>query len=158
MRCIFYFVLILRTESLHRTRQGKMKSCSAFWGKPFFAAKSIGVLKDEICLAQGIADRPTSIRTRKIKLICNRTAPIQITFESSQAVTHSENAANIAGVTVGVPPRSVDNCLSAVELSLAIQQAQDDQAMIRNDVTVAAIFIVAIMSGEFCSGCVPIFA
>src|ERR1041385_7705970 len=121
MRCIFYFMLILRTESLHRTGQGKMKSCSLFWGSPFFAAKSMGGLKDEICLAQGIADRPTAIRTGKIKLICNRTAPIQITFESSQAVTHAKNAANIAGVTVRVPSRSVDNHLGAVELALAIQ-------------------------------------
>src|SRR6476469_5277348 len=123
MRCIFYFVLILRTESLHGTGQRKMESCSLFLGKPLFVVKSIGGLKDKICLAQGIADRPAAVGARKIKLLCNRTAPIQVTFKSRQSVTHSQNAANTAGITVCVPARSVENCLGAVKVTLAIQQA-----------------------------------
>src|SRR5262245_49667617 len=122
-----------------------MKTCPSFWPNPFLSANGIGSLEDEICLAQRIADRPAAIRRGKVESIRHRTAPIGTALKGGQSVAHTQDTANVASVTVGVPSAGVDDRLCTLKVALTIEQAQDDQAMIRNDVAVAAIFIIAIM-------------
>src|ERR1044071_1610706 len=156
MSCIFHFHRILRAKSLYGTRQGKMKTGSSFWRNPFLPAHRVSNLKDEIRLMQSIADRPATLRGGKIESIRQGTAPVGAALKSSQTVSYPQNAANIPGVTVSIPAAGVDDHLRALEVALAIEQAQDDQAVIGNDVTVAAIFVITIGSGEFRTRGIPI--
>src|SRR5687768_3433055 len=102
-----------------------METCFSFWGNPFRPANRVSNLKNEIRLTKGITNRSASIRRWKIELISHRTAPIGTTFKSSQSVAHTQNTSNIAGITVGVPPGGIDDSLCAVEVSLAVEQAEN---------------------------------
>src|SRR5688572_27266545 len=158
MSCVFHFQVIRGAKSLHRTGQGKMETRPAFWRNPFLPANGVGNLKNIISLTQSITDRPAAIRRWKIEPISHRTAPIGTTIKSSQSVAHTQNTANISGVAIGIPATSVDDGLRAVEIALAVEQAENNQAVIWNDVAVAGIFVVAVMDGEFCTRGIPIMA
>ena len=113
-------------------------------------------LEDEIRFPKRIADRPSAIGCRKIKLIRHRTAPIEIALKSSQSVAYPKNTAHVASIAIGVPATGVDDGLCKVEVALAVEQAENHQAVIWNDMAVAAILVIAVLRGEFCTGSVPI--
>src|SRR5688500_2423605 len=123
-----------------------------FWRNPFFPANGVGCLKNKICLTKSITDCPAAIRRWKIELIRHRAAPIGTALKSSQSVAPTHNTASVAGVTVGVPAAGVDDGLCALEVALAVEQTEENQAVIWDDMAVAPVFVVAVMSGEFCAG------
>jgi hypothetical protein len=156
MRSVFHLEILLRTKSLHGTGQGKMETCPTFWRNPTLSVNGISSLEDGIRLTKGVADRPSAICSWKIKLIRHRTAPIRTTFKRSQPIAHTQNTSDVSGVAVRVPATGVDDGLGALKVALTIEQTEDDQAVIGNDVAVSAIFVVAVLLGQFCARRVPI--
>src|SRR5689334_842486 len=68
----------------------------------------------------------------------------------------AQNTADIARITVGIPAAGVDDFLCKVEITLAVEQAENYQAVIGYDVAVSAISVVAIPLSELCARRVPI--
>ena len=65
-----------------------------------------------------------------------------------QAVRDAEQAADVAGVAVGVPAGGVDDHQRLLEIAVAVQQGVDDQRVVGHHVAVAAVLVVAVVGGD----------
>src|SRR5690242_5318932 len=133
-----------------------MKTRSIFGRHPLFIMDGMSCSKNEICFADRVAYGPPAIGRGKIELVRDRGAPIGAALKRCQAIAHAQNAANIGSVTIGIPAARVDNGLRFAEIALTVKQTENDQPVVRNNMAVAAILVIAIMSGELGAGRMPI--
>ena len=79
----------------------------------------------------------------------DRSAPVGTALlDAGQAVLDAQQAADVAGVAVGVPTAGVDDHQTLLEIVVPVQQRVDDEGVVGHHVAIAAILVVPVLSGN----------
>ena len=87
-----------------------------------------------------------AVGARQVTDVGHGTAPVGAALEPVEAATDTEQAAEVAGVAVGVPTGGVDDLEGLSEVAAAVQECVDDEAVVRDHVAVAAVTVVAVFA------------
>ena len=145
-------------EALHGARKREVVASAALGRIEGAIGQRVAHAGDARGLGDGIADAAAGIGAWQIADVRNRPAPIGTGVDAGQAVLDAEQAAEIAGVAVGVPAGGVDDLQRLAEVVVAVQQAMHDQAVVRHHVAVAAVLVVAVVGLDLGEGGAPVRA
>ena len=129
-----------------------MELGAAFRRQRLLAGKAASHVDDVHRFAGAVADRPAAVGRRQVDAVGHRTAPVESLLETcldpGQPLLDPQETADVARVAVGVPAAGVDDLERLGEVALAVEQRQDDQAVVGDHVAVAAVLVVAVALGE----------
>lgn len=139
---------LLGTEALDRARQVEVEARPVLRrDRPQPGQRSPAVDHTE-GLGHRIGDRPPALGGGEVEAVGDRAAPVRPGIESGQAVLDAEEAADVAGVAVGIPSRRGGDSHRAPEIVAAVEEAEDDQGVIRHHVAIAGVAVVAVARGD----------
>ena len=81
----------------------------------------------------------------EISRVGNRPAPVRSGGQTIKAEHDAEQAPDIPCVAIGIPARGVDDDLRAMEVVGCIEHSHDHQRMVWHDMTIARVFVIAIV-------------
>ena len=91
-----------------------------------------------------VRDRAAALGGRQVQPIGDRAAPVDRPAQSGEADLDPHQATDVARVAVRVPTTGVDDRHRPTEVVVAPQEAQDHQAVIRDDVDVPVIPLIPV--------------
>ena len=93
----------------------------------------------------GVVDRIAPVAGRDQRAVGKRAAPVGAALETLEPMHDPDQAADIAGIAIRVPPCGVHDRHRLVEIAARIDQGEQDQGVVGHDVAIARIFVVAVV-------------
>ena len=136
--------------------QGEVETGTALGADRLLTGQVAADVDDAIRFRNRVGDASPAIGRREVEPVRHRAAPVGSHIQARQAVLDAEQAAQVPGVAVGVPARGVHDPEGLLEIVVAVEQREDDQAVIGNHVAVAAVDVIAVVFDERLPGFAPV--
>src|SRR5262249_25947106 len=126
-------------EALNAAGEVEVEAGAVLWGDGRLVGEGAAGVDDVEGLDRGVGDGAAAVGGGEVEAVGDRAAPVVVAGEGAETVFDAEEAADVAGVAVGVPAGGVDDHQRCAEVVLAVEEGVDDEGVVGDHVAVAAV-------------------